>query len=962
MNNNFIHLRLHTEFSINDSTIKINKILEKVKKDKQPSIAITDFLNIFGSIKFYKKARKLGIKPIIGCDILISNKNNNKSSRLLFLIKNYNGYLHICNLLSKAWIKNIKNNKAIIKFKWIKKIFKKNNNDLIILSGAHLGNIGKSINNGNFIKAKQQAKNWKKIFKKNFYIEIQRIKQPNMELQILKSLEIANKLNIPIVATQPIQFQKKKDFLIHEIRTCISENKLLKDKKRKKKFTKEQYFKTKKEMCLLFKDIPEAILNTIEIAKKCNFSFKLGKVKLPKFFKKKNIINNIFFKIKTKQGLKKKLKIILSKKKNKIETIKKYFKRINYEINTIIKMNFSNYFLIVADFINWSKKNNIPVGPGRGSGTSSLVAFSLNITNVDPIKYNLLFERFLNEERTSIPDFDIDFCQKKRDIVIKYIKNKYGVKSVVQIATFGTMAARGVIRDVGRILGLNYSFCDNLVKLIPFKQNKLFTIAEYIKKEQNFKKKIESNKEIKKLIFFAQKLEGIIKNISTHAGGIIISPKKITNFCPLYFQEKNSIIISQYDKEDIKKIGLIKFDFLGLTTLTIIEKTLSNIKKQFKIKKKLSINNIPLNNKKTFKLLSQAKTIAVFQLESLGMQKMLKNILPDKFKDIIIIISLYRPGPIELIEIFCKRKHGENFSFIDKRIKNILLETYGIMIYQEQIMKIAQIIAGYSLKKADLLQRIMSSKNKIKMLKQKKTFIKGAIKNGLSIKKSNKIFNLIEKFSGYGFNKAHATAYALISYYTAYLKTNYTIYFMAANLSLAMNETKKIKILIKDSIYTCKIKILPPNINFSFHNFKPIKKDTISFGLCAIKGLGKNIIKNIINERKKGIFKNFLNFIERINKIYINKKTLKAFITSGAFDCFKISRPIMYTSINKIILHAEKNKKFINQLNLFENKKNFKNFFPYKKKITWDIKKIIKKEKKVLGFCFLQYPYNLYKK
>lgn len=962
MNNNFIHLRLHTEYSITDSIIKINKILKKAKKDKQPALAITDLTNIFGSIKFYKKSRKLGIKPIIGCDIWVINKNS-KPFRILLLIKNHNGYLHLCKLLSKAWIKNSKNGKALIKIKWIIKILKKNNNNLIALSGAHLGDIGKSINNENFKKAFKQAQNWKNIFKKNFYIEIQRIKQKNMELQILKSIEIANKLNIPIVATHPIQFQNKKDFLAHEIRICIAKNQKLKDKNRKIKFTNKQYFKTKKKMCLLFKDIPESILNTIEIAKKCNFSFKLGKIKLPNFFKKKNNINEIF-KIKTKKGLKKKLNKILINKKNKIKIINKYFLRLKYELKTIIKMNFSSYFLIVADFINWSKKNNIPVGPGRGSGASSLVAYSLNITDIDPIKYNLLFERFLNEERSTIPDFDIDFCQKKRDIVIQYIKKKYGKNSVAQIATFGTMAARGVIRDVGRILGLNYNFCDDIVKLIPFKQGKLITIAKHLKNEENFKKKIKYNKKAKKLIKYAQKVEGIIKNISTHAGGIIISPKKITNFCPLYFQEKNSIIISQYDKEDIKEIGLVKFDFLGLTTLTIIEKTLLNINKYKKPKKIFKINNISLKDKKTYKLLSQAKTIGVFQLESLGMQKMLKNILPDKFEDIIIIISLYRPGPIELIDIFCNRKHGKKFSFIDKKIKNILSETYGIMIYQEQVMKIAQIIGGYSLKKADLLQRIMSGKNKLEMSKQRKIFINGAIKNNLSFKKANKIFNLIEKFSGYGFNKSHATAYALICYYTAYLKTNYAVYFMAANLSLAMNETEKIKILIKDSIYTNKIKILPPNINYSYYNFKPIIKNKnynfISFGLCAIKGIGKKTIKHITNERKKGIFKNFLNFIERIDNKYINKKTLTAFITSGTLDYFKINRSSLYVSIKKILLYIKKKKNFINQKSLFNNNKNYKIKFKYTKIKEWNLKKKIEEEKKVLGFSFMENPFNLY--
>ncbi|ADM89667.1 putative DNA polymerase III, alpha subunit [Candidatus Zinderia insecticola CARI] len=946
----FTHLRLHTEYSIVDSLVKINEIIKLAKKDKQESLAITDLSNIFGAIKFYKESIKNGIKPIIGCDLFIENKiNKKKPFRLLILSKNYNGYLQLCKLISKSWIYNLKDEKPQIKKSWLKKINK--NSNLIALSGYKSSDLLFYINKKKFKKAENCAKKWKKIFNNLYFIEIQNINIKNNEIFNYNLIKIGNKLNIPIVATHPIQFCYKKEFIAHEIRYNIYKKKKLNNSKYH--FNKEQNFKTQIEINKLFVNNLIAVKNSYKISKMCNLIIPKGVLKLPKYNKKKKINDNELLKIKTKIGLNKRLK----NKKN----LKIYKKRLKFELKIISKTNFSNYFLMVNDFIKWAKKKNINIGPGRGSGASSLIAYCLFITDIDPIKYKLIFERFLNPERISFPDFDIDFCQKKRDIIIKYIKKKYGVNNVSQIITFGKIAAKSSIRDVGRVLGLSYNFCNNIVKLISNKKYYNLNLKEIVENNYFLKKKILNNKIIKKLIFFSIQIEGIIKNIGIHAGGILISKNNLNKYCALYKHSKDNIITIQNDKEDLEFLGLIKFDFLGLATLTIIDETNKNIKKINPKIKLISWNKISFKDKKTYKLLNNANTIGVFQLESIGIQNILKKANINCLEDITAIISLYRPGPIKLIKKFYKRKNGYKFKFFNEKIKNVLSETYGIMIYQEQVMEVAKIIANYSMGSADLLRRIISKKNLKEMHKNRKLFIKGALKNKINLKTANKIFNLMEKFAGYGFNKSHATAYAVISYYTAYLKSNFPNEFISANLSLSINNINKIKFLIKDAINNFKINILPPNINYSKYKFIPIIKNNIfyiRYGLSAIKGLGKIAIKLILNKRKKKIFKNLYDFIFRIikNKNLINKRVLNSLIYSGSLDIFNKNRNILKIKIKFLL----KNLNDFNKKLIIKNK-NKLNILKWKKKIL-NKKKILEKQKFFLGFYLFKNPFFYIKK
>ena len=585
----------------------------------------------------------------------------------------------------------------------------------------------------------------------------------------------------------------------------------------------------------------------------------------------------------------------------------RYEERLKFETDTIIKMGFPGYFLIVADFIRWAKNNGVPVGPGRGSGAGSLVAYALSITDLDPLQYNLLFERFLNPERVSMPDFDIDFCQEGRDRVIQYVKDRYGRDAVSQIATFGTMAAKGAVRDVGRVLDMGYNFCDGISKLIPFKPGKLVTIADAIEEEPLLKERMENEEEVKQLLELAQQVEGIARNIGMHAGGVLIAPGKLTDFCPLYTQGGDAGVVSQYDKDDVEAVGLVKFDFLGLTTLTILDRAVRYIRQLDPAMADFNLEALPLNDRASYELLTKARTVAVFQLESRGMQGMLKDARPDRFEDIIALVALYRPGPMDLIPDFCKRKHGERFDYPDPRTEGILSETYGIMVYQEQVMQMAQVIGGYSLGGADLLRRAMGKKKAEEMAEHRNIFREGAAKNGLSTEKADEIFDLMEKFAGYGFNKSHAAAYALLSYYTAYLKAHHPAAFMAANMSLAMDDTDKIKILVEDAIDICGLTLLPPDINLSDYRFMPVgeppsvtkkKVKEIRYGLGAVKGSGQGAIEAIIAARQDGPFTDLFDFCKRVDKKQINRRTVESLIRAGAFDCMNVDRGILLASVS----------------------------------------------------------------
>ena len=961
----FIHLRLHSEFSIADGLVRIEDVVKAAAADQQPALAITDLANLFGMVKFYKAARGVGIKPLIGCDIWLTNDDDReKPFRLLLLVKNSAGYLQLCELITRAWLSNLHRGRAELRIEWLEGLLPQGG--LIALSGAQFGDIGVALENGNLALAERCAQRWSKIFPGHFYIEVQRSGNPKTEIALRQATQIAAKLQLPVVATHPVQFLEKKEFTAHEARTCIAEGEILANARRVKRFTPEQYFKTQAEMAELFADMPAALANSVAIAQRCNLVLELGKPRLPVFPTPDGMGINEFLGQQVRAGLEQRLIQLYPDEAKRAEQRQRYEDRLQFETDTIIKMGFPGYFLIVADFIQWAKNNGVPVGPGRGSGAGSLVAYSLSITDLDPLAYNLLFERFLNPERVSMPDFDIDFCQEGRDRVIQYVKDRYGKEAVSQIATFGTMAAKGAVRDVGRVLDFGYNFCDGISKLIPFKPGKLVTIADAITEEPLLKERQENEEEVRQLLDLAQQVEGIARNVGMHAGGVLIAPGKLTDFCPLYTQGNDSGVVSQYDKDDVEAVGLVKFDFLGLTTLTILDRAVRYIKQLDPAMADFSLETLPLKDRPTYQLLTQAKTVAVFQLESRGMQGMLKDARPDRFEDIIALVALYRPGPMDLIPDFCRRKHGERFDYPDPRTEGILSETYGIMVYQEQVMQMAQVIGGYSLGGADLLRRAMGKKKAEEMAEHRQIFREGAAKNGLTETKADEIFDLMEKFAGYGFNKSHAAAYALLSYYTAYLKAHHPAAFMAANLSLAMDDTDKIKILVEDATEVCGLTLLPPDINLSVYRFTPVgepgkKADRIRYGLGAVKGSGQNAIEAIIAARQGKPFTDLFDFVKRVDKRQINRRTIESLVRAGAFDSFKIDRGILLATVSFAMECAEQAEAEANQVSLFGGDDSDMVSGPdYVKVSPWSDKQKLTEEKAALGFYLSGHLFNGY--
>ena len=959
----YIHLRCHSEFSITDGIVKISDYVKNAVDNDMPAIALTDLNNLFGAVKFYKKAVEFGVKPIIGCDIWLENEiNRDEPYRVLVLCKNKKGYENLSELISKAYLQNQYRDHAEIKKSWLLDEF---NKDLIILSGATNGDIGQLVLQDKIEQAKDALKKWKDSFGDRFYIELQRYgegqKRDQQERYIKQVLHLAADQKIPLVATHPIQFMKEEDFRAHESKSCISEGYVLGDKRRPKLFTSQQYCKNQAEMSELFSDIPSALKNSVNIAYRCNFGFDLGKNYLPNFPIPNNIKIEDYLLKEAKDGLKKRLETLFSKKSIQAEKKIKYEERLSFEVGVINQMGYAGYFLIVADFINWAKKNNIPVGPGRGSGAGSVVAYSLGITDLDPLEYNLLFERFLNPDRVSMPDFDIDFCMEGRDKVIDYVKEKYGFASVSQIATFGTMAARAAIGDVGRVLQLPFNFVQEIAKMIP---NELgITLKTAIEQESRIKERISKEEEVKELFDLAMRLEGLVRNVSMHAGGVLIAPSKISAFSPIYCQSDGDGLISQFDKDDVESVGLVKFDFLGLRTLTIIDMALKNANEILTQNKlpEIDLDQIPIRDKATFELLKQANTTAVFQLESSGMKDMLKQAKPDCFEDIVALVALYRPGPMDLIPEFCRRKLGEQkVTYPHPATESILKETYGIAVYQEQVMQIAQSVAGYSLGSADLLRRAMGKKKKEEMDAQRADFIKGATKNNLNERQANALFDLLEKFAGYGFNKSHAAAYAKIAYQTAYLKVHHPSSFIAASMSADMNNTDNIHLLFDD----CKInsiELLPPDINRSLYKFVPINKNQILYGLGAIKGTGDSSIDLIIDERKNnGPFQSLFDFTSRLDLRKVNRRVIESLVRSGAFDKIESNRASLLASVNLAIDMADQTQKEAGQKGLFGESD-----IEAIELVTmppWEEKHQLLEEKTALGFYFSGHLFSYYKK
>ena len=913
----FVHLRLHSEFSVVDGTNRIDEVVKAAAADGQVALAITDLNNMFGAIKFYKEGRGKGVKPLIGAEIFLESLTQDvaQTSRLILLVQNHQGYLNLCELLSRGWTQNVHKAVAVIKLEWLQEL----SQGLIALSGAQAGAVGQALMQGDTQRASDVALQLAGLFTHRFYMELQRAGRVDDETHVAAAAELAARLNLPVVATHPVQFTAQDDYEAHEARVCISEGEILGNQRRVRKFTREQYFKSSEQMQALFADLPAAIANTVEIAKRCNLNLVLGKPQLPNYPTPNGMGIEEYFRFASHEGLKERLVHLYPDPTKREAERERYEARLEFEIGTILKMGFPGYFLIVGDFINWAKNNGCPVGPGRGSGAGSLVAYALKITDLDPLQYNLLFERFLNPERVSMPDFDIDFCQTNRDRVIDYVKDKYGRNAVSQIATFGTMAARAAIRDVGRVLDMSYTFCDGISKLIPNKPGQHITIAGAIEAEPVLAERLAREDEVKTLLALAQKLEGMTRNVGMHAGGVLIAPGKLTDFCPLYQQPGSDSAVSQFDKDDVEAAGLVKFDFLGLATLTILEIAREFIIQRHKGQENFAFENIPLDDAPTYKLFQDGKTEAVFQFESRGMQGMLRDARPTRLEDLIALNALYRPGPMDLIPSFVARKHGrEEIEYPHPLVANMLSETYGIMVYQEQVMQTAQILGGYSLGGADLLRRAMGKKKAEEMAEHREIFRAGAAKNNIPQAKADEIFDLMEKFAGYGFNKSHAAAYSLLAYHTGWLKVHYTAEFFCANMTVEMDDTDKLKVLFEDA-QSMGLSFESPDVNRGHYRFEPISDKAIRYGLGAIKGSGQQAIEAIVAARETGgPFTSLFDFCRRVDRSRLNKRTVEALIKAGAFDNLHLNRASLMASVERAFDFAAAAEANANQGGLFD--------------------------------------------
>ncbi len=890
-NSNFTHLRLHSEYSLTDGTIRFNNLFKKLKQFGQTNVALTDLNNIYGLVKFYKQAIAADIKPILGAEVSV--RYNSGIYNLVLLCQNETGYKNLCEIISLAYLKGQIEHKLAVNFSDLKS----NTDGLIALSAAGNGIIANYILNNKEDKAIEAINQHKKIFNSQFYIEIQKLGKSNENSYIKSALKLAEETNTPAVATNHTCFLEEVDFNAHEARVCISGGMLLDDQSRARNYTPKQYLKSCEQMQQLFSDYPMLVSNSELIAQKCNVHLTFGESYLPDFPNEFGMKEDEYLIKLAKEGLKQRLLELYKTDKEIAKVEQTYSQRLDLEIKTINQMGFPGYFLIVADFIAWSKQNDIPVGPGRGSGAGSLVAYSLSITDLDPLKYNLLFERFLNPERVSMPDFDIDFCMDKRDLVIEYVARKYGKDKVSQIATHGTMAAKAVIRDVGRVLGNSYGFVDSLAKLIPFEIG--MTLTKALDIEPELAKRYETDDEVKTLLDLALSLEGLARNVGKHAGGVVISPTKLTDFSAIYCEQDSKSIIVQYDKDDIEAVGLVKFDFLGLKTLTVIDWAVKIINKQNKKNNKeaLDISKINLNDKKTYSLLKKQQTTAVFQLESSGMKDLIKRLQPDDFEEIIALVALFRPGPLQsgMVDDFINVKHKRaEANYPHPKLEEILKPTYGVILYQEQVMQIAQTLASYSLGQADMLRRAMGKKKLEEMAKQRALFLKGSVKNKIDETKANYIFDLMEKFAGYGFNKSHSAAYALVSFQTAWLKAHYPAAFMAAVLSSDMDKTDKVVTFIDDCRQS-NLEVVPPNINHSEFYFTVDDENRIIYGLGAIKGAGESALEIIREERKaNGHFTSLVDLCKRItSSSKVSRRVLETLIHAGSFDCFDKSRAAM---------------------------------------------------------------------
>ncbi|TBU94763.1 DNA polymerase III subunit alpha [Phytopseudomonas dryadis] len=889
MSVSFVHLRLHTEFSLVDGLVRVKPLVKAVAGAGMPAVAVTDQNNMCSLVKFYKAAMGAGVKPICGADIwLASEEDDGPLSRMTLLAMNPKGYRNLTELVSRGWSEGQRNDQVIIQRDWVKAA----SEGLIALSGAKEGEVGHALLDGELAKAEALLLEWQAVFPERFYLELQRTNRVNDEEHVHAAVALADKVGAPLVATNDVRFLKQSDFEAHETRVCIGEGRILDDPRRPRTYSDQQYLKSPEEMAELFSDLPEALENSVEIAKRCNIEVQLGKYFLPDFPTPNGMGIDEYLRHVSFEGLEERLAVLLPKDTPDYEAKKQvYVDRLNFELDIIIQMGFPGYFLIVMDFIKWAKNNGVPVGPGRGSGAGSLVAYVQKITDLDPLAYDLLFERFLNPERISMPDFDVDFCMDGRDRVIDYVAEKYGRNAVSQIITFGTMAAKAVVRDVARVQGKSYGLADRLSKMIPFEVG--MTLEKAYEMEEPLREFLKVDEEAAEIWEMSLKLEGICRGTGKHAGGVVIAPTKLTDFSPIACDEEGGGLVTQFDKDDVEQAGLVKFDFLGLRTLTIIKWAMETINREQAKQglEPLNIDFIPLDDKPTYQMLQKAETTAVFQLESRGMKELIKKLKPDCLEDLIALVALFRPGPLQsgMVDDFINRKHGrEEISYPHKDyqyagLEPVLKPTYGIILYQEQVMQIAQVMAGYTLGGADMLRRAMGKKKPEEMAKQRGGFIEGCTNNGIDADLAGNIFDLVEKFAGYGFNKSHSAAYGLVSYQTAWLKAHHPAAFMAAVLSADMHNTDKVVILIEEC-RSMKLRLDAPDVNTSEFKFTVNDDGRIVYGLGAVKGVGEGPVEAIVESRRDGPFKDLFDFCSRVDLKRINKRTLEALVRSGALD------------------------------------------------------------------------------
>jgi DNA polymerase-3 subunit alpha len=897
----FVHLRVHTEYSLVDSVVRVQALVDTVAKRGMPAVAVTDECNVFAMVKFYRAALAAGVKPLIGVDLLLREEGERAPpARFTLLCQNANGYANLARLVTRAYREGARRDVPLLERAWLTR---ESLGGLIALSGATQGDIGRALAAGRDPDAARLLDTWTSLLGDRFYIELQRVGRPDEEAYIGAAAALAARRGVPVVATNDVRYLAATDFDSHEARVCIHDGTLLADPGRPRRYTPLQSLRSPAEMAHDFADIPEAIANTLEIARRCSLSLTLGEARLPEYPTPAGETVTDYLRVKAASGLEWRLTTLPGAERTR------YAARLATELDVICQMGFAGYFLIVADFVRWARENGVPVGPGRGSGAGSVVAWVLRITDIDPLRYELLFERFLNPERVSMPDFDVDFCMDGRDRVIAYVADKYGHERVSQIITYGTMAAKAVVRDVGRVLGMSYGQVDRIARLIPFELG--ITLAVALEKEPELARLYRSDEEITNLIDLAQSLEGLTRNAGTHAGGVVIAPSLLTDFSPLYCEQGAATAVTQFDKDDVEAAGLVKFDFLGLRTLTVIDRAVATINalRATRSEPAIDIGALPMDDAGTYALMKSCRTTAVFQLESRGMKDLVRRLQPDNFEEIIALVALFRPGPLQsgMVDDFIDRKHGRGARVIDylhPMLEPVLAPTYGVILYQEQVMQIAQLLAGYTLGGADLLRRAMGKKKPEEMAKQRSVFVRGATARGVSAAQAAHIFDLMEHFAGYGFNKSHSAAYALLAYQTAWLKAHFPAAYMAAVLSADMDHTDKIATMI-DECANLGLKILPPHANASVHAFV-VEEQAIRYGLGAIKGVGQGAVESLLAERTAhGPYRGLEDLCRRIDLARVNRRMIEALIRSGSLDGLGANRATMMSRLDAAIALGE---------------------------------------------------------